>query len=116
MQINISTRNGQLSPATQEKIRSKVQKLAKFYDMITSFEVTVNLKDESAPAVEVRVTAELVDDLVANDRKENLLSSLDSVIHKLEQQIKRHKEKLQDHRGPGRRAVVDEEVSDPAET
>ena len=114
MQVNFSTRHGNVATATQEKIKSKVQKLGKFYDRITSFDVTVDLKDQQKPSLEVRVTAELIQDLVAADRNDNLLSAVDIVVHKLEQQIKRQKEKLQDHRGLGRRTEVSEEAMDSA--
>jgi len=101
VQINISTRHGQLGEATREKISAKVEKLARYFERLTSVQVTVDLDDEQAPLVELLVSAEHKREFVASERSESLLASLDGALHKVEQQIKKYKEKLQGHRGPG---------------
>lgn len=104
MQIKISARHGTLSEATQSRIREKVEKLTRFYERITAIEVTVDLEHRDTPTVDVRVLAEHKNDLVAHERAEELMIAVDAVIHKLEQQIRKHKEKIQDrHRGPSHR-------------
>lgn len=102
MQVNISTRHGQLSPASQETISEKVSKLTRLFERITAVEVTVDLERQDKPEVELRVTAEKAEDFIATDRSESLLTALDSTIHKMEQQLRKHKEKLKDHRGHGK--------------
>jgi len=103
VQINISTRHGQLSPASQETITEKVSKLTRLFERITAVEVTIDLEHDDKPAVELRVAAEKTEDFVATDSSESLLSALDSTIHKMEQQLRKHKEKLKDHhRGHGK--------------
>jgi putative sigma-54 modulation protein len=114
LQINVSTRHGHLSAAAQEKITAKVSKIERFYDRITAINVTVDLRDESSPKVELRVSAELANDMVAADTRDKLMPAVDAVIHKIEHQLKRHKEKLTDHRNDGRRSSVegsDEELA-----
>ena len=107
MQIKISARHGTLSEATQSKIQTKVQKLTRFYDRITSIDVTVNLERRDAPIVDVQVKAEHKNEFVASEQAEELVAAVDAVIHKLEQQIRKHKEKIQDrHRGAGHRESV----------
>ncbi len=101
MHITISTRHGQLGDTTREKITAKVEKLARFYERLASAQVTVDLDNEETPLVELLVSAEPKHDFVASARSESLLASLDNVVHKVEQQIKKYKEKLQGHRGPG---------------
>ena len=116
MQVNISTRHGHLSQASQEKLTAKVEKLNRFYDRISAIAVTVDLENEDQPNVEIRVSAERIHDIVAQDKKGNLWSSVESAVHKVEQQIKRQKEKIQDHRVLGRRAVVDPELQDASDS
>ena len=99
MQINISTRHGHLSTQTQEKISDKVAKLTRFHERLSSMLVTIDLENEERPGVEIQVTAEKARRFVASDVSENLMGSVDAVIHKLEQQLKKHKEKLTNHRG-----------------
>lgn len=101
VQINISTRHGQLADGTRERIQGKVEKLGKFFERLTAIQVTVDLEREQTPLVELIVSAEHKHDFVASDRTESLMASVDSVVHKIEQQIKKYKEKLQGHRGPG---------------
>jgi len=107
LQINVSTRHGHLSAPSQEKIAAKVSKLERFHDRITALDVTVDLKDESAPEVELRVSVERARDMVSVEKRDTLLKAVDAVIHKVEHQLKRHKEKITDHRNEGRRAVVE---------
>ena len=102
MQIRISTRHGSLSDETQAKIRAKVEKLTRLFDRLTAIEVTVDLERREEPNVDLRVSAEHRHDFVASIRSNDLLGSIDLVLHKLEQQLRKYKEKIQDrHRAPG---------------
>ncbi len=100
MQISISARHGDLSNGTQDQIREKVGKLSRFWDRLTSIQVTVNVERREEPVVEICVTAEHTRDFVAKERATNVIAAVDSVVHKLENQIRRHKEKtIGQHRG-----------------
>jgi putative sigma-54 modulation protein len=104
VQINISARHGHVSEETQEKIREKLEKLPRIYDRITAIELTIDLERREMPLVDVKVSAKHTPDFLASSMSENLLSSIDNVVEKLEQQLRKHKGKMQDrHRGSGRR-------------
>jgi putative sigma-54 modulation protein len=96
MQITISTRHGEISDATKEKISQKIEKLQRFFDRLTSVEVTVNLEKADEPSVEIAVKPEKRQEFVANYQSNDMFGAVDQVVAKLEQQIKKHKEKLQD--------------------
>jgi len=98
VQTKISVRHGQLSEATREKIAAKVSRLARLFERLTAIEVTVDLEHADAPVVELLVSAEHKHDFVARDRGENMLSTVESVVHKVEQQIRKYKERIQGHR------------------
>lgn len=101
MQVKISARHGHLSDATKEKITTKVERLLRLFDRLSSIEVTVDLEHEENPSVDMRVSAEHKHDFVAAEQSTNLMAALDGVIHKLEQQLRKYKEKVQDrHRTP----------------
>ena len=108
MQINISARHGQLSTATREKITTKAEKLLRFNDRLAAVEVTVDLEHKETPSVEFRVSVEKAEDLVATQQGDNLMAVVDACLHKVEQQLRKHKEKMIDHRGTGRRTPVPE--------
>jgi len=105
VQVRISTRRGDLSQATQEKITKKVEKLQRFFERLTSIDVTVDLTKADEPTIEVLVSAEHKNDFIAKDSSKDMFGSLDTIITKLEQQIKKYKEKIQDHNRPGAAAV-----------
>ena len=111
MQIKISARHGHLSDETQAKIKEKLEKLPRFYDRLTAIDVTVDLEHRDAPDVDLRVSAEHKHDFVAVCRSLELMASIDDVIEKMEQQLRKYKQKVQDrHRGPGHRQAETPEV------
>ena len=100
MQIQISTRHGQLSDASQKRIAAKAEKLLRIFDRLTAIEVIIDLTDETTPKVDIKVSAEHKHDFVAHDQSDNLMGSVDAVVHRLEQQLRKYKEKVQErHRG-----------------
>ncbi len=102
MQTKISTRHGHLSEPTQEKILEKMEKLTRFFDRLTAIEVTIDLEHRETPSVDLRVSAEHKHDFVASNKTDGLMASIDKVVDKMEQQLRKYKEKVQDrHRGPG---------------
>ena len=104
VQIKISTRHGHLSEVTQEKIHGKVEKLSRLFDRLTEIVVTVDLEHTDKPTVDLQVSAEHKHDFVATETSDELWASLDGAIHKIEQQLRRYKEKAVDrNRGPGAR-------------
>lgn len=110
MQIKISARHGHLSDATQRFIQEKLSKLLRFFERLTMIEVTVELKDD-LKLVEVLVNAEHKHDFVAREAHPDILAAVDLVLDKLERQIRRYKEKIQDHR---RRPATGEVTEPPA--
>ncbi len=109
MQIQISTRHGHLNEKTQQRVQAKAEKLLRIFDRLTSIEVIFDLEDSDDPRVDMKVSAEHKHDFVAHDRSGSLMGSVDSVLHKMEQQLRKYKEKTQKrHRDPDarRREIV----------
>ena len=104
MQINISTRHGHLSDETQAKIKEKLEKLTRFCDRLSAIEVTVDLEHRDSPDVDLKVSAEHKHDFVAVCQSHGMMASIDDVVEKMEQQLRKYKQKVQDrHRGGGHR-------------
>ncbi len=112
VQIQVSTRHGHLSDASQKKIADKAEKLARIFDRLTAIEVIVDLTDSDSPRVDLKVSAEHKHDFVAHDQSDNLMGSVDTVVHRLEQQLRKYKEKVQDrHRSSDLRERPETEES-----
>ena len=115
MQVKISVRHGHLSSDTQSKIEDKVEKLRRLFDRVTSIEVTADLERRETPTIELRVSVERTDDFVAADTSSSVLAALDSTIHKLEQQLRKHKDKRRGHRSRGAKSVEANEADEAEE-
>ena len=100
MQIKISTRHGHLTDATQNFIRDKANKLLHYFQRLTMIEVTVDLQqdEKDEKLVEFVVSAEHKHEFVARAKHKDILAAIDLVLDKLEQQVRKYKEKIQDHR------------------
>jgi putative sigma-54 modulation protein len=98
VQIKISVRHGQLTNDVQQSIQDRAQKLLHFFDRLTMIAVTVDLERKEQKVVEVLVQAEHKHDFVARESHPDLLAAVDLVLDKLEGQLRRYKEKIQDHR------------------
>ena len=106
MKIQVSTRHGQLSEASQEKISTKVEKLTRIFERLTAIDVVIDLSDEAKPKVDLKVAAEHKHDFVAHDQSESLMGSVDVAIERMEQQLRKYKEKVQErHRSSEPRRV-----------
>jgi len=100
VQINLSTRHGSVSDATRQKITEKVEKLTRYFDRLLAIDVTIDLERRDQPLVDLKVSAEHKHDFVAEAQAEDLMASLDIVVNKVEQQLRKYKQRIQDrHRG-----------------
>jgi putative sigma-54 modulation protein len=102
VQIKIAVRHGHLNEETQQLIRDKAEKLLHFFERLTMIEITVDLKatfeKKEVKMVEFVVQAEHKHDIVAREHHPDLLAAVDVAVDKLEGQLRRYKEKIQDHR------------------
>lgn len=67
------------------------------FERLTSIVVTIDLEHRETPGIDIQVSAEHKHDFVARCQGEELMAGLDQVIHKLEQQLRKYKDKIQDH-------------------
>jgi putative sigma-54 modulation protein len=101
VQVKISVRHGHLSDTTQQLIREKALKLTNVFDRITLIDVTVDLKKsemDKAAQVEFIVQTEHKHDIVAQESHPDVIAAVDLCLHKVQGQLRRYKEKIQDHR------------------
>lgn len=115
MQIQISTRHGSLGPDQQAYLHEKAEKLLRFFGRLMAIELAVeHLKH--AWQVEILVSAEHKHDFVAMEEGPTPEAAMDACVHKVEQQLRRYKERVQHHRGEasiGDSAHLPSEVPEP---
>lgn len=96
VQVRVSTRHGHLSEASQTKIAAKAEKLLRIFDRLTEIVVIVDLNDEQNPKVDVQVSAEHKHDFVASETATELMAAVDASVSKVEQQLRKYKQKVVD--------------------
>ena len=105
MQVTVSARHGSLQSGDQELIVEKAEKLRRLYDRISAIDITVDLKQLDKPSVEIQVSAELADNCIATAESSTVISAIDFVIPKIEQQLRRLKEKKTGHRATAHKHI-----------
>jgi putative sigma-54 modulation protein len=104
VKINISTRHGHIGEETLGKIKEKLEKLPRLYDRISAIELIVDLEHNDKLQIDLKVAATHKPDLLASSMSDNLLGSVEQVVEKMEQQLRKYKGKDQDrHRNAGHR-------------
>jgi len=98
VQTKISVRHGHLGDDIQQHIYDKAQKLLHIFDRLTMIEITVDLGNKEHKRVEFLVQAEHKHDFVATETHTDLLAAVDLVLDKLGHQVRKYKEKIQEHR------------------
>jgi len=100
VQIAITTRHGNINATVQETIRRKSEKLLTFFERITAIGVTVDFEADRVK-IEILVDAEHKHNFVAQEvgeLGEDVLTTFDRTLPKMEQQLRKYKQKVQDHR------------------
>jgi len=98
VQIEISTRHGSLGPEQQSYLRDKAEKLLKYFGRLMAIEVAVD-HIKHAWQVEIRVSAEHKHDFFASEEGVTPEAAMDQCVHKIENQLRRYKERVQNHKG-----------------
>lgn len=97
MQVAITCRHGSIRPELREYITRKAEKLVKYLDTVSEIDVTIEFE---GPRVTVEMLVEIdgYHTIVAHVEGEDTGATFDKTLHKMEQQVHKHKEKARDHR------------------
>ena len=111
MQLNLSGHHIEITPAMREYVSSKLNKLERHFGHVTNAHVVLTVekvKQRQKAEATVHVPG---GNLVADAVAEDMYAAIDSMIDKLDRQIRKHKDKLTDHQRQesGVRNLVDSE-------
>ncbi|MCS7178497.1 MAG: ribosome-associated translation inhibitor RaiA [Anaerolineae bacterium] len=120
MQIQLFTRNIELTPRLQEYVEKKVSKLSRYLPNIT--DARVDLAVENIRSSNQRQVAQLTIRtprvmLRAEERAADMFAAIDAALDKMRRQITRYKTRRQDRwqRGEGEEELWEEEGLSPEE-
>lgn len=95
MQLTISGHHVEVTNALREYVTTKVSRLERHHDKITSTHVILSVEKLLQKAEATLHVAGA--DIFANSESEDLYAAIDTLTDKLDRQLIKHKEKHRDH-------------------
>lgn len=103
MQVTVSGRHMGVSETLREYCERKAERLVRFYDRIQQVEVVLDGKNGKHSA-EMIVHTEGSSPFVASEHHDDAFAAVDLLLDKIEEQLRRHKERLRNRKHPPRAA------------
>ncbi len=96
MQVSVTGHHVEVTDSLRNYVEEKISKLKRHFDNVTDIHVILTvekLQQKSEATVQVSGAK-----LFAEDTQEDMYSSIDNMVDKLDRQIIKHKEKTNSHR------------------
>lgn len=96
MQLSLSGHHVEITDAIRDYTNGKFEKIKRHFDKVIDVHVilTVEKLEQKAEAT-IQLNGNKI---FAEDTQENMYSAIDSLVDKLDRQVRKHKEKLAAHR------------------
>jgi putative sigma-54 modulation protein len=96
MQLNLTGHHVDITDALRDYVTSKLERLERHFDHVTNVHVILSVE-------KMRQKAEATINMKGNNifaecEDENMYAAIDALIDKLDSQVRKHKEKVTDHR------------------
>jgi putative sigma-54 modulation protein len=105
--IVIEARHMEVTDSLRDYVESKAEKLPKFYDSIHSIEIKLDMEADQLMS-EIVVHAGKKITFVASARNEDMYACVDKSLHKIAEQLRRHKDRVRGHHAPPRSTPAEE--------
>lgn len=95
MNLNITGHHVEVTPAIREYVHAKLDRVIRHFDNVTSVNVILSVEklvQKSEVTLHVRGK-----DLFAESTDEDMYAAIDTMADKLDRQVIKHKQKVQDH-------------------
>ena len=113
MKINITARHFELTDDLEQHVRNRLWTLRKHFESIIKAHVILSVeKYRQTAEITVKVSGLT---LASKEESDNMYTSIDHAVDKLERQVKRYKQKLQNHKAR-KKEPEEERVEEPEES
>ncbi len=104
MNLKISGHHVELTPALREYVQNKLERIRRHFDNV--IDITVTLAVDASTEKDKRQRAEINlhmrgKDLHVESEAQDMYAAIDLLMDKLDRQVLRHKDKIQDHQHEG---------------
>jgi putative sigma-54 modulation protein len=97
MQIKISSKHMELTPAIEEYVTKKLEKFPRYFDRIQQMEAVID-REKKGYTVELIVDVEKHESFIASSSHDDLYACIDQGVDRSIRQLKDHKSKLRDNK------------------
>lgn len=95
MNLNLSGHHVDLSPALRDYVNAKMQRIERHFDRLIGANIVLTV-EKLLHKAEATIHAGGAN-LHAHATEDNMYAAIDTLVDKLDEQARRHKEKLHDH-------------------
>lgn len=95
MNISVKAPHMDVTEPLKQYVSEKIAKLPHYYTNVHSIEVILDIEGQK-PFVEIVVTAARKATFVASHRDDDMYACVDQCLHKITEQLRRHKDKVRD--------------------
>jgi len=96
MQINIDGHHVEVTESMQDYIRNKLARIERHFDQVVDVHVVLSVEKQRHKAeATIHVAG---NNIHAHDESDDMYAAIDALLDKLDRQVKKHKEKLTNHR------------------
>jgi putative sigma-54 modulation protein len=99
VKVSVEGRHMAMTAAMRQYAQEKAEKLPRYYDGLRSVNVTLDM-EAGLFSVEMVASGKRKRVFVAHHRGDDMYACVDQCCHKLEEQIRRHKDRVRDRQGP----------------
>ena len=98
MEVKVSGRHLEITPAIREYAEKRVAKLPKYFDRVQTVNVVAEKKDRTH-LLEIIIQAERTEPFIGSASGEDLYACIDDAVAKLERQLAEHKARVRKRKG-----------------
>lgn len=98
MQLNLSGHHIEITDALRQYVNTKMDRLERHFDHVTNMHVVLTVEKLRKKAEATMHVSGA--NLFADAEEADMYAAIDKLTDRLDRQIKKHKEKLQNHRQP----------------
>lgn len=108
MNIVVEVRHMAVTDAMKQYVQTKAAKLSKYYSDVQTIEVILDIEADK-PSVEMVASAKRKNVFVASHREDDMYACVDRCLHKITEQLRRHKDRVRNRHKPshGGQATTD---------
>lgn len=100
MNVSVVVRHMEVTDAMRSYAQEKASRLPRLFNGLQSAVITLDL-DAGDHLVEIVASASHKAVFIARQRGSDMYACVDQCIHKLKQQLRRHKDRVRDRQAPG---------------